>query len=98
MRLFSAHWLLPKWESKYLSYGQEKNSVYFNKKKKNYPEPILLEELEYIDFKALKSLMNLPTHKHPNYQILFLFFPFCIQKGKECPWDTYSKIWDPPPH
>lgn len=61
---------------------------------KNNSHPILWEEQENVAFKSLKqSLMNLPALGHP---IDCFFFLFCVGKGRECPWGTYSKTLGQP--
>ena len=49
-----------------------------------------LKEVDYIAFKASwENLMKPPALGYPNYQ--FPFFPFCVRKGRECPWTTHPK-------
>lgn len=97
MRLFSAHWLLPKWESKYLSYGQEKNSVYFNKKKKKLPWTNLIGRTRLHRLQGLKEFDE-PTYPQAS-QLSDSFFvlSFLYPKRKGMPLGYLFKNMGPPP-
>lgn len=77
MKFSQASWLLPNLDSNFFSIG-------YYVLLKNHNEPILWEEPDDTDFKALKeSLMNLPTSL--GIPIIRVLFSLLFMKRKEMP-------------